>query len=245
MLILHAGLVRWNLRAGLDASGHALSACGVVGVTCIVGMKVADRVLIGGDSAAVSGYDLERRVRPKVFVNGPMVFGFTSSFRMSDLLEHALKVRERLPSVDVDKYMRTTFIDAVRKCLADGRYAKKDNNIESGGVFLVGYEARLSSVDSDFQVGESDDGFDAVGKLGSWQILRANALRRTASSAASSRACRFRSRRTFLVSIDRNSTDTARARRPSAPSCSAASPKLSASSTEPCTSCKLTKSDPG
>lgn len=136
-------------------------------MTCIVGWLHDDRVTIGGDAAAVSGLRVHQRVAPKVFENGPMVFGFTSSFRMGDLLEHALTVPERDDRKEsVDKFMRTTFIDAVRKCLAEGGYAEKDNGVERGGTFLVGYEGRLFSVEGDYQVGESVDGFDAVGCAG-------------------------------------------------------------------------------
>ena len=41
--------------------------------------------------------------------------------------------------------------------------AKVESGAESGGQFLVGYKRRLYSVQSDFQVNEMADGFDAVG----------------------------------------------------------------------------------
>jgi hypothetical protein len=132
-------------------------------MTCIVGMTVADGVLLGADSAAAAGWDLTTRVAPKVFVNGPMVMGFTDSFRMGDLLEHVLVVPERPFGVTVDRFLRTTFIDAVRACLADGGLAKKENGVEEGGQFLVGYEGRLFFIGSNYQVGENDQGYHAIG----------------------------------------------------------------------------------
>ncbi|MDB5042182.1 MAG: hypothetical protein JWN27_2908 [Candidatus Eremiobacteraeota bacterium] len=147
-------------------------------MTCIVGWIENGVVTIGGDAAAVSGLRVTQRVAPKVFINGPMVFGFTSSFRMGDLLQHAFTVPEQRGSESVDKYMRTTFIDAVRSCLKTGGFARKENEVERGGTFLVGYEGRLFYIDSDYQVGESTDGFDAVGcgdefARGAMAILRA------------------------------------------------------------------------
>lgn len=55
------------------------------------------------------------------------------------------------------------FVDAVRACLLAGGYARKENNVESGGTFLVGFRGRLFRVSGDFQVGESTSRYDAVG----------------------------------------------------------------------------------
>jgi hypothetical protein len=118
---------------------------------------------MGGDSAGVGGYSLTVRADQKVFKNGPMLFGFTSSFRMGQLLRYALTVPDHDPRVSVDKYMATTFIDAVRDCLKSHGFARKDAESESGGTFLVGYRGQLFVVHDDYQVGRSADGFDAVG----------------------------------------------------------------------------------
>ncbi len=65
---------------------------------------------------------------------------------------------------DVYEYMCTSFIDEVRKCFEKGGYMQKEKNGDDlGGDFLVGYKNRLFRIDEDFQVGESYDGFDAVG----------------------------------------------------------------------------------
>lgn len=132
-------------------------------MTCIVGLVEKGTVHIGGDSAGVGGLSLTVRADRKVFRNGDCVMGFTSSFRMGQLLHHAFTPPKRHPDVDVDKFMVTDFINAVRDCLKTGGYAEKHNEAESGGVFLVGFAGRLFRIDSDYQVGESVDGFDAVG----------------------------------------------------------------------------------
>lgn len=136
-------------------------------MTCIVGFVEGSTVWIGGDSAGVAYLDLSVRSDEKVFRNGPMVFGFTTSFRMGQLLRYALTVPDHDPRVGVEKWMATTFIDAVRECLKSHGYAKKQNEQEEGGEFLVGYRGRLFRVCSDYQVGIPADGFDAVGCGGS------------------------------------------------------------------------------
>jgi hypothetical protein len=113
--------------------------------------------------AGVAGYELSVRADAKVFRNGPMLFGFTSSFRMGQLLRYALTVPDHDPRVDIDKFMATTFINAVRACLKENGFAERRNEAESGGQFLVGYRSRLFYVGDDYQVGEAADGFNAVG----------------------------------------------------------------------------------
>jgi hypothetical protein len=59
--------------------------------------------------------------------------------------------------------MSTEFVDAVRKVLKDGGFAKKDSEQEEGGVFLIGVSGRLFRLESDYQVGWTTDGYDACG----------------------------------------------------------------------------------
>lgn len=132
-------------------------------MTCIVGLVDKGRVWLGGDSAGVSGLDLMVRSDPKVFRNGAFLFGFTSSFRMGNLLQHSLTPPRHHPDDDVFKFMVTDFVNAVRACLGTGGFARKDNNVEWGGTFLVGFAGRLFTIYDDFQVGENLTGFGACG----------------------------------------------------------------------------------
>ncbi len=137
-------------------------------MTCIVGIETPSGVIVGGDSAGVAGYDLSVRADEKVFsrIGGgaKWVFGFTSSFRMGQLIRYSL----RLPQVpkragDLDKFMVTKFIDALRKGYSDGGWLRTDDDVESGGTFLVGVRGRLFNIAGDFQVGKTACGYDAVG----------------------------------------------------------------------------------
>ena len=132
-------------------------------MTCIVGAVHANRVHIGGDSAGVAGLSLVVRADKKVFRNGDFVMGFTSSFRMGQLLRYSFVPPKRHVDSDIDKFMATDFVDAVRTCLKNGGYAEKHADAERAGVFLVGYAGRLFRIESDYQVGEALDGFDAIG----------------------------------------------------------------------------------
>lgn len=130
-------------------------------MTCIAAVAHDGKVYIGGDSAGVGGYGLTVRADVKVFRNGPYVFGFTSSFRMGQLLHHALKAPK--PEGNLDRFLCTKFVDAVRECLKTGGFASSTYGVDEGGTFLVGVQGRLFVVESDFQVGEAASGYDAVG----------------------------------------------------------------------------------
>jgi hypothetical protein len=133
-------------------------------MTCIAGVVYRRVVVIGADSAGVAGLDLTVRRDPKAFRKGEFIFGFTSSFRMGQLLAHAFvppplpKKRDQLP-----RYMTIDFVDALRACLKERGWATKQNEQEHAGTFLVGVRGRLFRIEGDYQVGEALDGYDAVG----------------------------------------------------------------------------------
>lgn len=132
-------------------------------MTCIAGVVQDGKVWIGGDSAGVAGWSLQVRADPKVFKTGPFVMGFTSSFRMGQLLAHSFHPPARHVAQDIYAYMVTDFISAVRDCLKTGGFAERNNEVEKGGVFLVGYEGRLFTIQEDYQVSENIESFAACG----------------------------------------------------------------------------------
>lgn len=145
-------------------------------MTCIVGVVDGGRIYMGGDAASVQGWTRRQTKLRKVFRRGPFLIGYTTSFRMGQLLEHQLKVGRQPADTSVMGYMVNHFVEAVRQLLKERGFSKIESNNESGGQFLVGYRGHLFSIDSDYQVGEMADGYDAVGSgsefaLGALQAL--------------------------------------------------------------------------
>ncbi|MBM0201808.1 hypothetical protein JNW90_00895 [Micromonospora sp. STR1s_5] len=131
-------------------------------MTAIVGLVHQGAVHIGGDSAGVGpGWSSSIRADEKVFRNGPYLMGFTSSFRMGQLLRYALDAPK--PGRDVERHMATVFVDAVRDTLRQGGWITQESGRDLGGVFLVGVAGRLFTIHGDFQVAEPADGYAAVG----------------------------------------------------------------------------------
>jgi len=133
-------------------------------MTCIAGLVHEGKVYIGADSAgADDGWNMGARVDPKAFRRGEMLLGFTSSFRMGQLLQFKLTLPEHPAKMPVYEYMVARFIDAVRECLKAGGYQRTEDGREEAGNFLVGYRGSLFQIEADYQVGESADRLDAVG----------------------------------------------------------------------------------
>lgn len=134
-------------------------------MTCIIGFACPkeNKVFIGGDSAGVAGMSIQIRADEKVFRNGPFIMGFTTSFRMGQLLRYAFAPPEHPADTDDMKFMVANFIPAVKQCFKDGGYGKTKDSQDSGGAFLVGYKGRLYEIDDDFQVAKLSDNIASVG----------------------------------------------------------------------------------
>ena len=146
-------------------------------MTCIVGIRNKYGVWIGADSCGASqGWEKTVRADKKVFrivqedTKETMLIGFTTSFRMGQLLQYSLVLPPRKPEVDVFHYLCSDFMDAVRKCLKDGGYCNVNNGVDTGGTWLLGYAGRLFLIEDDYQVCESAKGIEACGCGGSFAL---------------------------------------------------------------------------
>ncbi|WP_213161407.1 hypothetical protein [Kaustia mangrovi] len=87
---------------------------------------------------------------------------------MGQILAHHLEVPDYRIGSDVEHFMATEFVDAVRSCLSSGGFATSKDGREAGGDFLVGFVGRLFMVQEDFAVTEPANSFAAVGS--GWQL---------------------------------------------------------------------------
>lgn len=130
-------------------------------MTCIVGLKHKNTIYMGGDSAGVGGLSLIIRADEKVFNVGQFLIGYTSSFRMGQLLRYKLNVPKQSANKTDMEYLVTDFIDSIRALFKDNGFGCKDG--QSGGTFLLGYKNNLYQIQNDYQVIKSLFDFDAVG----------------------------------------------------------------------------------
>lgn len=133
-------------------------------MTCIVAIVQDGKVWMGADSAASnSSWHLRTRNDQKLFRKGEMLFGFTSSYRMGQLLRYCFSPPPFEGQRDPMEYLCGPFIDELLKCFEDKKYAAIKDNVARGGCFLVGWRGQIYRIEEDFQVAQAADPFDSVG----------------------------------------------------------------------------------
>lgn len=138
----------------------------MINITCIVGYIEDGVTWIGGDSLGSNGYSKTVRKDTKVFKMKDLdhgIIGYTSSFRMGQLLQYESLIDPRDENIINHEYLVTKFIPKVIECLEEGGYSEDSSGRISGGTFLLGYKDKLYRIENDYQVGESQDDFDACG----------------------------------------------------------------------------------
>ena len=142
-------------------------------MTCIVAIAQNGTVYMGSDHAASddkTGWILSRK-EPKVFKVGQYGIAFTDSFRMGQILQYAWTPPKYTPTKTnsgLDKFMRTKFIDSVKQAFKDNGYGSigSSSDEDTGGIFIVGLEGRIFTIDEDFHVGENIVNYMAEGSGG-------------------------------------------------------------------------------
>ena len=125
-------------------------------MTCIVGLvdEATSSVIVGGDSLAVSenGFNAFSVDWPKVFSSNGFIIGYTSSFRMGQILEWRVNLDRHAFDASPMSYMVHGFIPEIRKAFKEEGFLKTDSGVETGGAFLIARGSKLFVVESDFQV---------------------------------------------------------------------------------------------
>jgi ATP-dependent protease HslVU (ClpYQ) peptidase subunit len=129
-------------------------------MSCIVGMKDSQRVIIGGDSAVVASSTIQIDTCPKVFrlkiQQDEYLIGHTGSGRIGNVLRHAFIPPPFKRHEDLETYMVTRFVDALRKCWRRASF-------ERGAQMLVGFQGHVFWIEEDYQVGQPMQGYTAIG----------------------------------------------------------------------------------
>lgn len=135
-------------------------------MTCIVGLIQNNKVYIGADSAGVISGEgtvlLNARKDLKVFKANKFLFGCAGSFRMIDILKYSFNLKYD-KSIPIERFMRTVFVDYLQNLFEDKGFGGNDEDGITGGIFLVGYENKLFTVDYDYSIGENLEDYAAIG----------------------------------------------------------------------------------
>jgi hypothetical protein len=120
-------------------------------------MEFQDRVYVAGDVQGTGWNHKVVHTTPKVFSKCGVIFGYTTSYRFGQVLEHNLQ-NPVVPHEEdeIYRWLITVLIPDVRAVL-------KENGYEKGGNCLIGVKNQLWELQDDFSVLRSVAGYSAVG----------------------------------------------------------------------------------
>lgn len=139
-------------------------------MTCVVGVEYEEngerKVLLAADAASTNEYTTQVVRGPKVFRVNELLIGFTTSFRMGQLLQYRLA--HHLPNrlyqhLDPMEHIIVNVIPAIMDAMDEGRYLKTEDQRAEAGTYLIGFAGRLFEVSDGFGVCEWEDGYGAIG----------------------------------------------------------------------------------
>jgi ATP-dependent protease HslVU (ClpYQ) peptidase subunit len=129
-------------------------------------MVKENRVWIGGDSAGSDSSSICIRRDPKVFKNSDFLIGYCGSFRLGQLVRYKFTPPDHSEKKDAFEYMVTEFSESIRELAKEHGLSKVDDNVESldTSSLLIGYRGRLFTLEEDFQIGEVETEYYAIGE---------------------------------------------------------------------------------
>ncbi len=139
-------------------------------MTCIVAIRNSHGVIMGSDSCGGGGHRANVVKTPKVSKVGEYLIGYTSSFRMGQILHYTMSPKTHNQKDDLFGHLVNVLVPEVRNALRSGGFMKMKNGEETGGEFLMAHGTRLLCVQSDFSVLEYEDDFLATGCGEDWAM---------------------------------------------------------------------------
>jgi ATP-dependent protease HslVU (ClpYQ) peptidase subunit len=133
-------------------------------MTCIIGLVQDGVVYMGADSASSNAYTIRTSRLRKVFKKDGLLFGYTGSFRMGQIIQHHIIFGPQTETESDEGYLVTTVAAGIRQVSKDHGTAKSLDNLDKSlGQVLIGFKGNLYTLDIDYQVNYNSDPFDAIG----------------------------------------------------------------------------------
>lgn len=133
-------------------------------MTCVVAVTDGTTVTMGGDSCFSDDTTHGTIKHPKVFRVGEFVIGASGSLRVMQTIRYSFEPPPP-PARNVDRYMSTEFVAALRDALRAAGTLKIKNGVEESpeSDLLVGLRGRIYLVQEDFQATRCQGDYLAIG----------------------------------------------------------------------------------
>lgn len=130
-------------------------------MTCIVGLECSDGAVIAGDFCGSNGFTYHTMIPSKVFKHSQMLFGYTSTFRFGQIIEHILDDNTLYPPTEPEQTYRwlvKTFVPKIRQVFKDEEYRLGDG---CNAVLVI--NGQVWELQNDLSVLRNDVGLTVVG----------------------------------------------------------------------------------
>lgn len=133
-------------------------------MTCIIAKVHYGKVHMIGDCMGSDGFIKNIYTKTsKVFNVGDFIIGYTSSFRMGQILQYSWIPPVRvIGDEDDDRYLFKSVIDSIKQCFENNGFGSKDSDTFKAGNFLIGWHGRLFEMQANMSLMEVED-FASVG----------------------------------------------------------------------------------
>jgi ATP-dependent protease HslVU (ClpYQ) peptidase subunit len=119
-------------------------------VTCIIAIETDGQVVMGGDRMGSNGHTGEPVSFPKIFQKDNLLIGYCGSFRMGQLLQHALDVPLKTLTDDVDRWVSIDLMQAMRKAYKENDWDNKRDDVAEAYPILLAVSGRCYEIQADF-----------------------------------------------------------------------------------------------
>jgi len=131
-------------------------------MTCIIGLEHKGKAYIGADSLGSDGWRKATYDTPKLFKKYGMVFGYTTSYRFGQIIQHHMREIITKNNTSYD-YLVAHIVPEIRRCLKEHGAAKIKDSVDFGGNCIIGLAGKIYELQNDFSIIKPTNGISCVG----------------------------------------------------------------------------------
>jgi len=148
-------------------------------MTCILACIKNKKVHMMGDKQGSNGFIYSNYSKiSKVFKNKEFLIGYTTSFRMGQLLQYNWEPPVKSSDDSEEVYLFNKVVTSILNCFKANDFGYKDKANWEGGNFLIGWRGRLFEMQPEMSLLEHTD-FTSVGSGEYHAVAAMNTLRIT------------------------------------------------------------------
>ena len=126
-------------------------------MTCILATISKGKVHMIGDMCGSNGFTHKNYTKNvKVFKNGDFLVGYTTCYRMGQILEYSWETPTKSLDYSDDVYLYKHVVNSLKTAFDTNSFGHKKGKSFSGGNFLLGWKGRILEVQDNLSILEHE-----------------------------------------------------------------------------------------